>query len=137
VALDQQRAFHALFAPVDRRWAGDLAAAGGLGDAAIHGDVVKQQADDAVVGVQSDPLELGKNPEADPLVAAGPDGGGRAGAVGDALVGAAEPQHLQQLVEHDPVRDPPAVAAPWVGGDVDLTGGQQRGELVPQRLGQP
>jgi hypothetical protein len=94
VALDQQRAFPALFAPVDRRWAGDLAATGGLGDAAVHGDLVEQQPDDAVVGVQRDLLELREHPELDPLVAAIADGGRRAGAVGDALVGAAESQHL-------------------------------------------
>jgi hypothetical protein len=39
VTLDQDGPFHALFAPVDRRRAGDFAPAGGLGDGAVHGDV--------------------------------------------------------------------------------------------------
>jgi hypothetical protein len=84
--------------PCLRRSTGDGPATspppGGLGDAAVHGDVVEQQADDAVVGVQGDLLELREDPEVDPLVAAVADRGCRAGAVGDALVGAAEPQHL-------------------------------------------
>jgi hypothetical protein len=58
----------------------------------VHRDLVEHQADDAVVGIQGDLFELGEGPEPDPLVATGPGGGRRAGALGDALVGAAEPQ---------------------------------------------
>jgi hypothetical protein len=46
LALDQHRPFHALFAPVHRGWAGDLAPAGCFGDAPVNGDVVQQQAED-------------------------------------------------------------------------------------------
>jgi hypothetical protein len=127
--------------PCSRRSTGDGPATspptGGFGDAAVHGDVVEHQPDDAVVGVEGDPFELREDPEPDPLVAAIADGGRRAGAVGDALVGAAEPQHLQQLVEHDPIRDPAAVTAQRMGGIELVSIGQQRGELVPQRVTQP
>jgi hypothetical protein len=40
--------------------------------------------------------------------------------VGDAAVAAAEHQHLDELVEDDPVRDAPAVTAQRM---VDLAGG--------------
>src|SRR5512135_1212820 len=65
---------------------------------------------DAVVSLQRDLLEPGEDPGLDPLVAAVADGGGRAGAVGDRLVRAAEPQNLDQFPENDPVRDPRPVA---------------------------
>jgi hypothetical protein len=51
--------------------------------------------------------------------------------IGDAAVAAAEHQHLDELVEDDPVGDAPAVAAQRM---VHLAGGQQRGELDPQRF---
>jgi hypothetical protein len=41
--------------------------------------------------------------------------------VGDAAVAAAEDQHLDELVEHDPVGDARAVAAEWM---VDPTSGE-------------
>jgi hypothetical protein len=83
----------------------------------------------AVVGGQRQAVELVGHAQGDPLVAPAAQGRGRAGGVGDAAVAAAEHQHLDELVEHDAVRDAPAVAAE---GMVDLAGGQQRGELVPQ-----
>ena len=49
--------------------------------------------------------------QGDPLVAPAAQGRGRAGGVGDAAVAAAEHQHLDELVEHDAVRDALAVAA--------------------------
>jgi hypothetical protein len=57
--------------------------------------------------------------------------------VGDRLIRAAEPQHLDQLFEDDAVRDPRLVAAQRVSGIINRTVGQQRGELVPQRFQQP
>ena len=54
--------------------------------------------------------------------------------VGDPLVGATEHQDLEELVEHDPVRDARAVATQRVGV-VALR--QQRGELVPYGFGEP
>ena len=127
--------------PCLRRSTGDGPATspppGAFGDAPVDGDVVEQQPDDAVVGLAGDPGQLGEHPESDPLVAAVPDGGRRAGGVGDRLVGAAEPQHLDQLVEHDPIRDPAAVTAPRMSGDIGRSWRQQRGELVPQGVDKP
>jgi hypothetical protein len=51
--------------------------------------------------------------------------------IGDAAVAAAEHQHLDELVEDDPVGDAGAVAAQRV---MDLAGWQQRGDLDPQGL---
>jgi hypothetical protein len=59
------------------------------------------------------------------------DRGRRAGGVGDALVGAAEPQHLQGLVEHDPIIDATAVAAQRMGRVELGTDWQQGGEIDP------
>jgi hypothetical protein len=137
VALDQDRAFEALFAPVDRGGSGAFTPAGGFGDAAVDGDVLQEQSDDAVVGVAGDAGQRGEHAEGDPFVAAVPDRGRRAGGVGDALIRAAEPQDLQELVEHDPVGDPAAVTPPRMGRHERLSRRQQRGELVPQGVGKP
>jgi hypothetical protein len=119
VAVDHAGAFHALFPPVNGAAAGAFPAAGRLGDAPVDGDFLQEQADDAVVGLQRDLLEAGEDPGLDPLVAAVPDGGRRAGAVGDRLIRAAEPQDLDELFEDDPVGDPPPVAAQRMGRRVD------------------
>jgi len=121
-----------LLASVDRGRAGDLTAAWGLGDAPIDRDLLQQQAHDAVVGVQRDLLELGKQSGLDPFVAPVADRGGRTGGIGDRLVGAAEPQHLDELVEHDPVADASPVAAQRMRGVDHWAGWDQCGELVPQ-----
>lgn len=123
--------------PVDRGAPGGLAAPEGLGDAAIDGDLFQHEADDAVVCLQDDLSELGEDAEPDPLVAAVPDGGCRAGGVGDGLVRAAEPQNLQELVEDDSVADPLPVVSQRMSGTARGAVGQQGRELVPQRLGQP
>jgi hypothetical protein len=106
VVLDHQRPFHAHFAAVDRGRPGALTPAGGLGDAPVDGDLVQQQTDDAVVGGQRDLFELGEQSGFDPFVATVADRGGRAGGIGDRLIATAEPQHLDELVEHDPIADP-------------------------------
>ena len=62
VALDEYRPFHALLAPIRRGRAGDFAAAGGLGDAPIDGDVVEDQPDDAVVGLAGDAGQRAEHP---------------------------------------------------------------------------
>ena len=97
---------------------GGVPAAGGLGDAAVHGQVAEFEADHAVVGVQHQHLQGGEDAQVDPLVAAVADGGRRAGLVGDLAVAAAEHQDLDELVEHDPVGHPPTVAAQGVVGVV-------------------
>lgn len=126
-----------MFASVDRGWARDLAAARGFGDAPVHRDVLEQQADDAVVGLQRDCLQLGEDLEFGPLVAAVADRARGAGAVRDPLVGTAEPQHLHQLVEHDPIWDPATMTPQRMGRVEHRPSGQQRGELVPQRVDRP
>jgi hypothetical protein len=57
--------------------------------------------------------------------------GGGAGVISDAAVAAAEHQHLDELIEDDPVGDERAVAAQRV---MDLAGRQQRSDLDPQGL---
>jgi hypothetical protein len=46
-----------------------FAAAGGFGDGAVDGALVKVEADDPVVGGQRDLLEPGEDVEPDPLIA--------------------------------------------------------------------
>ena len=135
--LDHERPFHAQLAAVDRARARAFPAAGRLGDAAVDGDVPQDQADDPVIGLPGDLLQLREDPVPDPLVAALPDRGGTAGAVGDRRIRAAEPQDLDQFFEDDPVRDPRLVAAQRVRGVIDGAVGQQRGELVPEGFQQP
>jgi hypothetical protein len=75
VALHHQRPLAAPLAAVDRAWAGDLAAAARrLGDAAVHGQVVKLQADEAVIGGHSQPVELLGHAGGDPLITAAAQG---------------------------------------------------------------
>jgi hypothetical protein len=49
--------------------------------------------------------------------------------IGDPGVAAAEHQHHDELVEHQPVGDPGPLAAQRM---MDLTGGQQGGDLDPE-----
>ena len=72
------RTFGALLAPVNRAAASDFASAGGLGDGAVHGEVVQVQADDLVVGRQGDPQDRGPVPGLGPLVHAAAQGAVRA-----------------------------------------------------------
>jgi hypothetical protein len=116
---------------------GDLASTGGLGDAPIDRDVLQDQTHDAVVGIQRDLCERNENSCSDPLVTTGTDRARRARRVRDALVGTPEPQHLQKFVENDPIADPAAMT-PQRMRRIELGPlWQQRGELVPQRLGKP
>ena len=71
----------------------------------------QDQADDAVIGLPGDRVQLREDPGLDPLVAAVADRGGAAAAVGDRGIGAAEPQDLDEFLEDDPVADPRLVAA--------------------------
>jgi hypothetical protein len=61
----------------------------GLGDAAVNDDLLHDQVGDAVIGLQRGLLEPGEDPGLGPFVAAFPDRGGRAGAVGSVRVLAA------------------------------------------------
>jgi hypothetical protein len=62
------------------------------------------------VGVARLLLQLLHPPEPDPLVATPTEGVRGAAAVRDPPVGSTEDQHLHQLVEDDPGRDPRPVA---------------------------
>ncbi len=104
-------------------------AAGGLGDAPVDGQVLQDQADDPVIGLPGDLLQLAEDPGLDPLVTALADRGGTAGAVGDRRIRAAEPQDLDELFEDDPVGDPRLVTAQRVRRVIDRAAGQQRREL--------
>ena len=120
-----------MLAAVNRAGPGDLTAAGRLGDAPVHREVVKFQAEQLVVGAKHGAPKPVGEAQGDPLVTATAQRARRAGGVGDAAVAAAEHQDLDELVEHDAVSDAGAVAAEWV---VDLAGGEQGGDLDPQRF---
>ena len=118
-------------APIHGTAARRLAAARRLGEAAIDRHVVQHQADHPVVGRQRQGVQRLHDPGRDPLVAPAPQGARRAGGVGDAGGGAAEDQHLPQLVEDDAIGNARAMAAERMGC---LAGGQQGGDLVPDGL---
>jgi hypothetical protein len=129
--LDDHRALQPLLATVDRARAGGLAAAGCLGGAAVHRQLLPFQAEHAVIGGQDQQAQPLGDPGADPLVPAAAQGGGRAAVVGDAAVATPQDQQLDELVEDDAVSDGgPMAAQPML----DLVGGQQRGDLDPQGL---
>jgi len=104
--LDQQGAFGALFASVDRGPARGLAATGSLDDAAIVGGIARVESDQTVVGFQCDVLEPIEDPGLDPLVTPLADRGRRARAVGDPSVPGAVDQDLDQLVQRNPIGYP-------------------------------
>lgn len=87
----------------------------------IDGHVGQLQADDPVVGIEHHLPHRVHYPEVDPLVAPAAQGGVRARLVGDPPVGAAENQHLQELLEDHPVGYAGAVAAPS-GWSTSLSG---------------
>jgi hypothetical protein len=91
--------------------------------------VLQLQAEELVIGGQHGPAQLLGHPGADPLIAAAAQGGRRAAAVGDAPVATAEHQHLDELVEDDPIGDARAVAAERM---VDPTSGEECGDLDPE-----
>ena len=127
--FDGRRPLEALLATVHGAGPGDLAAAGRLGDASVHGQVLQVQAEQPLVGVKHRTAQLSSYPGGAPLVPAAAQRGRRAGVVGDPAVAAAEHQHLDELVEHHPIGDAGAVAAQRMGVGA---GGQQRGHLDPQ-----
>jgi predicted helicase len=132
-AVDEQGSFRAELASVHGRFARDVTAAGGLDDAPVDDHIRQVQPHDLVVGVQAELLELLEDPGVDPLITSGADRGRRAGRVRDPRVARAQDQHLDQLVEHDPVGDPWTVTPQRVRVHMVR---DQRGELVPQRFDQ-
>ena len=130
-SVHENRALGSLLATIDRAPPGHLSAAGRLGDAAVHHDVIELQTDEPVVTILGDLGQLVHHPENDPLVAAAAQGGGRTAGVRDAPVGAAEYGDLDELVEDEAVGDPGAVAAQRVAPRACR---QEGGELVPEGL---
>ena len=116
---------------------GDLAPARGLGDRPVHRQVVQVQADHLVVAGQCSPQELLADPGEGPVVEAAADGAVRAAGCGDAFVAAAVHQRGDDVVEHDPVGNPAAVATPRMGRvELGTVGLDQGSELDPQGLDQ-
>jgi hypothetical protein len=91
-----------------------------LGEAAVHGHLREFQADEVIIGLQADLPESLHHSKLDPRDA--PSLRSvllRAGCVGDPLVvGAAEDQDLQQLLEDDSLRDARAGASERMVGVV-------------------
>ncbi|GAA4060895.1 hypothetical protein GCM10022233_37820 [Streptomyces shaanxiensis] len=137
IAVGHARAFEALLASVHRGTSGCFATARGLGDGAVDSYLVEGEADGTVVGVERDVFQAHEDAQAYPFITTVADRRRRTAGVGDRLIGAAEPEDLQQLVEDNPVADPAPVAAQRVGRIERRTLRQQGDELFPQRLGQP
>jgi hypothetical protein len=127
--LDRHQALQPLLAPVHWAGPGNLAAAGRLGSAPIHRQVLQLHAEQPVIGGQHQQAQLLGQAQGDPLIAAAAQGRGRAGTVGDPAVAAAEHQGLDELVEDNAVGDAGPVAAQRMGV---LASWQQGGDLDPQ-----
>jgi hypothetical protein len=135
VGVDHDRAFRPGYplgvAAIDRTAAGDLAPARRLGDAAVDGEPVQLQPDHPVVAVERDRPEPLHAAEGHPFVAAAAERGGRAGRIGDPVVGTPEDRHLDEFVEDRPIRNPWPMTAE---GMDDRLAVQQRRELAPNGL---
>jgi hypothetical protein len=129
--LDDGGAFEALFAPIHRTAAGHLATTRRLRDTAIDSHITQVQADDPIIGSHHQGGSGVPDTRVDPLVPATPQGGRRTGGIGDAVVSAAEHEHLDELVEHNSVRHARAVTPARMA---NVTDRQQRGKLVPNRF---
>ena len=97
----------------------------------IDAHIGQFEADDPIVGGESDPFQSVHQTHLDPFVAPAPEGGGRTLLVGYPPVGAAEDQDLNQLLEDHPLGYARTMAAEWV---IRLVFGQQGLELLPDGL---
>jgi len=80
---------------------------------------------------------LPADPGEGPVVEAAADGAVRAAGCGDGFVAAAVHQRGDDVVEHDPVGNPAAVATPRMGRvELGTVGLDQGSELDPQGLDQ-
>ena len=129
--IDGDRALEPLFAPIHGAATRHLATAWRLGDAAIDRHVVQLQADHPVVGGQGEGIQGIDDPGGDPLVPATPQCGRRAGGVGNAPIGTAEDQHLDEFVEDDAIRNATAMTTERMEHGAD---GEEGGKLVPDGL---
>lgn len=116
-----ERALQALLPAVDRGPACALAAARGLGDAAVDGYLGQLQADHAVVRLEREGVDGLGNALRGPLFEPSADGAVGASGTGQALVTRAVDQREHHVFEHGPVGNSAAVAAARV----------PRGELRP------
>jgi hypothetical protein len=89
------------------------------------------QADDLVIGLQRQGVELLGETRGGPLLEASADRSVRAAWAGEALVAGAVHERGHDVVEHDPIGDASAVAAEGMVGVEDRLLGQQNAELVP------
>jgi hypothetical protein len=76
IRVGEDRTLQALLAAVDRAGPGDLPAAGRLGDAAVHRQVVQFQAEQPVVGAKHRALKPVGKAQGDPLIPAAAQRGG-------------------------------------------------------------
>jgi len=131
IRVNDRGAFETSFAPIHRAFGSFLAATRSFGDAAVDGHLAELQADHPIVGIEHHLPQSVHHPAVDPLVAPATQRGSRTPLIGDPLVGAAEDQHLHQLLEDRLVRYARSVAAEWM---VRPTRGQQCDELLPDGL---
>lgn len=135
VAVHTGRALHT-FATVDRGAAGPVPTTWGLGDRAVSADVCQVEADHAVIGVQREFVELFAQPGLGPQVQASADRAVRALVGGYPFVPGSMDQRGDEQFEHDPVRDPAAVATEGMARVEPGLLGTQRGELEEDRFEQ-
>jgi hypothetical protein len=131
-AFDQQGPLDPRLSAVHRRGTGVLAAAGGFHDAPVRGKVFQVQADGLVIGIERRLVQGGEDSGGNPLIPPGPQCCRGDPVVGVLLIGAAQHEPGQELVEHDPVWHSRAMAPQRVG---DLPVREERVELVPQGFG--
>src|SRR5215207_10914001 len=130
--VHHRRAFDAPFCPIHRASSRFLAAARGLGEAAVHRQVGQLEADETIVSFEGDLPEPLHQTILDPLVAPTTQRALRARLVGDPPVGASEHQNLNQLPEDHPVGDAGAVTAERMVRRPSL--GQEGFKLLPDGL---
>ncbi|GAA2666283.1 hypothetical protein Apa02nite_006600 [Actinoplanes palleronii] len=136
MAVDAGRAFHPTFAAVDRGPAGPVPATRRLRDRAVGADVGQVQADHPVVGIQGQFMQLFAQPGLRPPVQAAADRTVRALGGGYPFVAGPVDQSGDDQLEHDPVRDRPAVTTERMARVAPGSLRAQRGELDEDRLKQ-
>ena len=124
----------ARFAPVNRAFAGPVAAAGRLVDRPVHRGLGQVEAHDAVIGAQSLIGQRVEHPRVGPLVAARPQSSVRRLVGYQTLRG--DPRASRDQPDHDPikahpVRDPRIVTAQWM---IITATRQQRLRRRPHRI---
>src|SRR5215204_1290196 len=128
VGVHHGGAFDASLPPVHRAFARLLAPARSLRDTSIDAHIGHLQADDPIVGFQSDPLQGVHHASLDPLVAPPTQRSGRAPLVGDPPIGATEYENLDELLEDYVIGNAGTMTAERM---IHSSFGQQDAELFP------